>query len=121
MEFQFPANPQVGDTVENPTTGTSYIWSGSAWKVNKSGGFHGIYEGATPPASGEYKLWWDADAEVLKYFYCDENGYCEWRTTAFSSDSTETLLQALDDMSNVILDLKSKVESLELTSFLLLE
>ena len=49
MEFQFPANPSVGDTVTNPLTGTTYVWSDKGrWKVNNVASQNvSIFEGDT--------------------------------------------------------------------------
>ena len=78
MEFQFPANPQVGDTVKNETTGVNYVW---------------VLPG-------------------------------KWRVT-YGTTSTiptpEALIETVQELSNVIIDLQTKVNTLESTSFLILE
>ena len=129
MEFQFPANPSVGDTVINPTTGTTYEFeSPGKWNIkfvqpsSPVSGDISIYEGSTPPPAGsEFKLWFDTSTESLKYYYCDPNNDCNWVTTALSSEGVELLLSQLTAMSNVIIDLQTKVQTLESTAFLILE
>ena len=125
MEFQFPANPKVGDTVINPLTGTTYEFKAPGkWSIQSltSSGDISVYEGPEPPPSAsEYKLWFDTNSASLKYYYCDANNDCHWLTTAFNEEGVELLLSQLTAMSNVIIDLQTKVQTLESTFFLILE
>ena len=126
MEFQFPANPAVGDTVVNPTTGTTYIWSDppGRWSIQTISDVNSItvFEGdAPPPAASGYQLWFDTLSNSLKYYYCSPDGDCKWITTAFNEEGVETVIAQLTEMSNAIIELQSKVTTLENTFFLILE
>ena len=124
MEFQFPANPSVGDTVTNPLTSTTYIWASSGkWKVHNVDTQNiSIYEGASPPAlASEYSLWFDTTSNTLKYFYCDDLNNCNWVSTSFSGESNEQLMATVSHLSNVIIELQTKVNTLENSTFILME
>lgn len=126
MEFQFPANPQVGDTVTNETTGVNYVFaSPGVWKIsaiaNTVSGAP-VYEGSSPPTEDSgYALWFDTNVLALKYYYVDSSGEGEWILASFDDLSVEALLATVAQMSNVIIDLQTKVNTLESTSFLTLE
>ena len=124
MEFQFPANPSVGDTVTNPLTGTTYVWSDKGrWKVNNVVSQSvSIFEGSSPPPlTSQYQLWFDTTTETLKYFYCDNENNCNWVTTAFGGGSNEALAATVTQLSSVIMELQTKVTTLENTAFILME
>ena len=124
MEFQFPANPSIGETVINPVTGTTYEWASPGRWVIKTLSSESItvYEGSSePPPASQYKLWFDTTTYSLKYYFCDDQGDCQWLTTAFNEEGVEQVLAQLQQMSNVIIELQTKVNTLENTSFLILE
>lgn len=124
MEFQFPANPNVGDTVTNQATGTTYVWSSRGrWSVNTISSQNvTVFEGSSPPPlASEYTLWFDTSSETLKYFYCDASSNCDWVSTNFSGDSNEALMSTVSQLSNVILELQTKVLNLENSAFILME
>ena len=124
MEFQFPANPSIGETVINPVTGTTYEWSAPGrWAIKTlSADSVTVYEGPTaPPPASHYQLWFDTTTNSLKYYYCGADEECTWITTAFNEEGVEAVLGQLAQMSNAIIELQSKVNTLENTFFLILE
>ena len=125
MEFQFPANPQAGDSVQNVSTGVNYVWTvpPGQWRVkNIAKSNVGVYEGSSePPAGSEYSLWFNTLTQTLHYYYCPPNGTCEWVSTAFTGGSDGTLLETIQTLSDVIIELQTKVNVLNNTAFLLME
>ena len=126
MSFQFPSNPEAGDQVINPITGTSYVWvvPPGKWSVATTPSVTtSIYSSLTePPAGSRYELWFDNTTETLRYYYVDPaTNTADWVTTAFSEASTESLVDTINTLSNVIIDLQTKVDELENSAFLLME
>ena len=125
MTFQFPNNPSVGDTVTNASTGTTYEWVSppGVWKIKSADTPNvSVYEGPEPPpVPSEYLLWFDTNSLTLKYFYCSGENECNWVSSAFTDESIESLMSVVSELSNVIIELQTKVNVLENTSFILME
>lgn len=126
MSFQFPSNPEAGDQVINPITGTSYVWvvPPGKWSVATTPSVTtSIYSSLTePPVGSRYELWFDNTTETLRYYYVNpDTNTADWVTTAFSETSTESLVNTINTLSNVIIDLQTKVDELENSAFLLME
>ena len=120
MPFQFP-DPAVQNTIVHPVTGETWKYILGAWEV--------IEDAADPDHDHDH-----ADAFAVKAIE-DEVDQNEEQLQAVSTtllnlvnkvDDLEDLdiqnaLSALAQATQDIIDLKSKVSSLELTSFLILE
>ena len=120
MPFQFP-DPAVQNTIVHPVTGETWKYILGAWEV--------IEDAADPDHDHDH-----ADAFAVKAIE-DEVDQNEEQLQAATTmlmnlqnkvDNLEDLdiqnaLSALAQATQDIIDLKSKVSSLELTSFLILE
>lgn len=52
MALSFPISPTPGQTYTY--SGRTWVWTGSAWKVNDTGAINGIIIGNTTPAAGSF-------------------------------------------------------------------
>jgi len=125
MEFQFPASPESGDSVLNPSTGVHYVWTAppGQWRVkNIARANVSVYEGTTaPPPEANYSLWFNTLTNTLLYYYCPPDENCQWVSTAFNEDNEDAFLDKIQTLSDAIIELHTKVNVLENTSFILME
>ena len=122
MPFQFP-DPAVQDEVVHPVTGETWHYLDGAWEVEDSGHDAVIPSTHSHPTTHAAK---SIEQEVDQ----NEEQLQALSTTLFNLvnkvDSLESLdlnnaLSALATAQADIIELKSKVNTLELTSFLILE
>ena len=122
MPFQFP-DPAVQDEVVHPVTGETWHYHDGAWEVEDS-----LPDAAIPSTHSHPTVHAPKDLEIE--VDQNEEQLQALSTTLFNLvnkvDSLESLdlnnaLSALATAQADIIELKSKVNTLELTSFLILE
>ena len=111
MAFIFPSNPNIGDLVENPSSGQIFRWSGFAWSGDSAN--------ALLTASFAFTASYVLGGIVPSSSITDTASYAETSSYAFYAVSAS--YEIVHELSSSYADTASYVQNAQSSSYVLLE